>query len=109
LVTVRRRPAKSSAAWGLASTAAAATFVVSYAGQRLWSLGTPQPDPTEAILLGHTPFYWRCGVALLQAALVASMIGAAVDDDRAAAALRWAPVWLPAIVLPLALLMVAFP
>jgi hypothetical protein len=33
-----------------------------------------QPDLTEAILLGHTPFYWRRVLALHQAVIVGSLI-----------------------------------
>ena len=107
--SARRKPPYSASRVGLAATSAAAVFAVSYGLQRLWALGTPQPDPTEAVLLGHTPFYWRCGLALLQGLVVAALAYGGLDDDDAEKVLRWAPVWLPGLVLPFALLMVAFP
>lgn len=100
--------ARAASRWGLAACAAAAVFVASYVAQRLWSLSS-EPGPAQAVASSHIPLYWRTALALLQAATAASMIGLGLDEVRAEAILRRAPLWLPAIVLPLALLMALFP
>lgn len=103
----RTRDKGAPAALGL--TLASTVFVASYAAQRLWSAVRGDPDWTEMIVSAHTPYYWRCAVALLQATLVGTAAGLGVSSELAASVLRFAPVWVPAVVIPLALAMAAVP
>lgn len=112
LIPAFRRPrhaAGRSARAGLAVACAATTVAVSYALQRLgaWALGEP---PMGVILAqAHTPYLWRLALAALHGGVVGLAIGLALDEERAAGVLRWAPLLIPAVVLPLALAMVAAP
>ncbi|MCA9491162.1 MAG: hypothetical protein KC621_14630 [Myxococcales bacterium] len=105
MVSSRDRGAPAALGLTLAST----VFVASYAGQRLWSALRGEPDWTEIIVSAHTPYYWRCGVALLQGGLVGLAAGLGTSTELAATVLRFAPVWVPAVVLPMALAMAAVP
>ncbi|MEQ1508106.1 MAG: hypothetical protein ABMB14_38105 [Myxococcota bacterium] len=105
----RRRAPHSATRWALAVTVAAVVFVGSYAIQRLARLAFAEADPTAVVLLATTPFYWRVGLALVHAGIAVPLVGFAIDDDQAVPLLRFAPLWVPCLVLPLALLMVAFP
>lgn len=108
--TVRsRRGARSATRWGLGFTLGGTVFAASYAGMRLLSLVRGEPSFGEVVLAASTPFYARCGIAALQAGIVALITGLAFDDERAEAVLRWAPIWMPLVVLPLTLAMVGFP
>lgn len=98
-----------SARWGLAITVGASAVAVSYALQRLGSASSGEADWTQVMRQAHVPYYWRCALALLHGVTIAAMAGWAVDHDRAVVALRFAPVWVPLVVLPLALAMVAVP
>lgn len=98
-----------SARWGLAITAGACAIAVSYALQRLGSAWTGEVHFTQVVQQAHIPYYWRCGLAALHGAVVTATVGLWVDHDRAVVALRFAPVWVPLLVLPLALAMVAVP
>ena len=98
-----------SARWGLAIAAGACAIAVSYALQRLASAWAGEPDWTQITRQAHISFYWRCGLALLHGLTITSLVGVAVDHDRAVVVLRFAPVWVPLLVLPLALAMVAVP
>jgi hypothetical protein len=104
-----RARAGRSARWGLAISLAATTFVASYGLQRLWARAAGEVSWTDVIAQAHVPFYWRVGVAALHAAIVASLLGLAFDDLQASRALRWTPLLVSVVVLPLALAMVAVP
>ena len=71
----RTRDKGAPAALGL--TLASTVFVASYAAQRLWSAVRGDPDWTEMIVSAHTPYYWRCADALLQATGLADSGGGA--------------------------------
>ena len=107
-VTQKRWPG-GSAAWGLAFASAGTALAVSYSVQRLLSWARGEPSFGSVVLMGSTPFYWRCGVALLQAAVVGALVRIGVPEARAEIALRYAPIWIPLLVLPLALLLVGIP
>jgi hypothetical protein len=98
-----------SARWGLALAVGACTIAVSYALQRLGAAWSGEPDWTQISQQAHVPFFWRCGLAALHGATTTALAALAVDHDRAVVALRFAPVWVPLVVLPLALAMVAVP
>jgi hypothetical protein len=104
-----KRAPYAHASWGLAVTAAATTFCASYALQRLLSLLLGEPDATSAAVVGHTPYYWRVSLALLHALIALALVKLGVNNDRAETALRFAPMWVPCVVLPLALLLVGLP
>lgn len=106
---VQKRWPGSSVRWGLALTSAGTAFAVSYAAQRLLSWVHGEPDFGQVVMSGSTPLYWRCGLALLHAAIVAALVRIGVDEDRAEVALRYAPIWVPLAVLPLALALVGIP
>lgn len=90
-------------------TVGGTVFVVSYAVQRLFALGAGLPNPSALELDAWPPYYWRCALALVHAVVAIPIVGLPIDDDQGTAILRWAPLWMPAVVLPMALLMVGFP
>ena len=98
-----------SARWGLAVAAGACAIAVSYALQRLGAAWGGEPDWRQITQQAHVPYYWRCALAALHGAVITATVGLWVDHDRAVVALRFAPVWVPLLVLPLALAMVAVP
>lgn len=104
-----RRAPYAHTSWGLAVAVAAAIFSASYTGQRLLSLAMGEPAPGQVVITGHTPYYWRVGLALLHALIVLALVRLAIDNERAEKVLRWAPVWIPCVVLPLALILVGLP
>lgn len=96
--------------WTVALAASSATFVVSYAVQRLlaaWSAGpdwmiTPPSD-------GYIPYRWRCAIALLQALMVLFIAGPLLGEGAAGVLARWVPVWVPVLVTLSAIAMLAVP
>lgn len=106
-MTVRSREGNSPAAFGV--TLATTVFVASYAAQRLWAAWGGEPDWTQFVVRYDTPYYWRSGLALLHACVAGTFAGLATGPELASTALRFAPVWVPAVVLPLALSMAAVP
>lgn len=106
-MTVRSREAGSPAAFGV--TLASTTFVASYALQRLWAAWGAEADWTQLVVQYDTPYYWRSALALLHAVVAGAVAALGTGPELAATALRFAPVWVPAVVLPLALSMAAVP
>lgn len=53
---------------GPAASLAAATFILSYVGQRLWALS--DGNPADVIAEAHIPLYWRAALASVHAAVV---------------------------------------
>jgi hypothetical protein len=107
-----RRPKRAPyahASWGLAATIAPTAFCASYALQRLLSLLLGEPDPMSVAVVGHTPYYWRVALALLHALIAMAIVKIGVNNDRAESVLRFAPMWVPCVVLPLALVLVGLP
>lgn len=104
-----RRAPHAQTSWGLAVAVASVIFCVSYAAQRLFSFAMGEPAPGTVIQIGHTPYYWRLIIAVLHAAISLAFAKLAIDDHRAEDILRFAPMWVPCVVLPLALLLVGLP
>lgn len=95
--------------WALGIAVGAVVFVASYTGQRLFSAALGEPTPTEVIATTHTPYYWRVGLATLQA-LVAVPLGALLPPEPVVRPLlRIGPLWVVASVMIHALLVVVFP
>lgn len=106
----RKRVAPYSAVrWALAATVAASVFSLVYVFQRLVGLAFLEPDRATAVMVGDTALVGRCVIAWALALVGFGAVGLAIDDEHAAPLLRWAPLWLPLVVLPLALVLVAFP
>ncbi|MEQ1567602.1 MAG: hypothetical protein ABMA64_18310, partial [Myxococcota bacterium] len=76
---------------------------------RVASLARGEAALSEVVLAGSTAFYWRCGLTALHAAVAAALVGFGVPEARAEVALRYAPIWVPGVVLPLVLVLVGFP
>jgi hypothetical protein len=106
-VTVRSRDAGQPAAFGV--TLGSTVFVASYALQRLWAAWSGDEDWARYVVQYETPYYWRSGFALLHATVAGTIAGLGTRADLAATALRFAPLWVPAVVLPLALSMAVIP
>lgn len=108
----RRKPRRapySETSWALALSVAAVVCCASYSLQRLFSLVSGEPEPGTVIAIGHTPYYWRVGISLLHAVIALSIAKLAIGNDRAEDILRFAPLWVPCLVLPFALAMVGLP
>jgi hypothetical protein len=107
-VRARRRP-RAAVRWGAGFAVGGVVCAVSYAVLRLVSLARGEPSFSEVVMAGTTAFYWRCALAALQGAVAGLLAWAGLGDDHAEQVLRWAPIWIPLVVLPLALAMVGFP
>jgi len=100
LVTRRR-----AVAWALLGLTAA----VSYAVQTLYAGWTSTGDIALPIATAHIPFYWRFALALFQGLLVGSIAFLGLSERDCQRILDRIPVLAPALILPLAGLMLVFP
>ena len=97
------------ARWSVAVAAAAATFVASYAIQRLYAAWSGGPDGAVVLDTAFVPYRWRCGLALVQGGMVGMVLGPVLGPETAAFLLRTVPVWVTAVVALAAIAMLAVP